>query len=111
MDQAISGIAYVAEPSKLARGMIVIRCPGDDFTSPTAKLAEEFSGGRFSYREGGWLLSSVAARHFTKAHSLGCRATRGVIEWESPGGEQAVVFSAKHPRHGLKCIADMRGGR
>ena len=109
MDQAISGIAYVAEPSKLARGMIVIRCPGDDFTSPTARLAEEFSCGRFSYREGGFLFSSVGARHFTKAHALGCKATaRGVVEWESPGGEQVVVFSAKHPRHALKCIAEMR---
>jgi len=107
MDQAIS---YVAEPSKLARGMIVIRCPGDDFTSPTAKLAEEFSCGRFSYREGGFLFSSVGVRHFTKAHSLGCRAVRrGVVEWQSPDGERVVVFSPKHPNRGFRTIRELAG--
>ena len=104
----MNAISYVMEPARFAKGMTLVRCPGDDFTSPTARLAEEFSCGRFSYREGGFLMSSVAVRHFTKAHSLGCRATaRGAVEWESRDGEHFMTFSARHPRPALRAIQEM----
>ena len=108
MDQAIEAISYVMEPSRFARGMTVVRCmSADEFKSPTARLAEEFAGGRFSYREHGYLMSSVAARNFIRAHSLGCRAVGNAIRWESNGGDHAVSFSAKHPRAAFRCIAEM----
>jgi hypothetical protein len=99
---------YQIHQSAYARGMCVIVVPPeDDLVSKgrAAALADAFTGGRYSYREHGYLAPSIVVGHFVKALALGCTAAKdGAIEWQSPDGGRFHRFSHKSARQAFRRI-------
>jgi len=64
---------YAIAPAKYAKRMMAIRCApdGTGFKTRAARLAEVLSRGRYSNREGAYILSSAAAARFEKLYSEG----------------------------------------
>ena len=96
---------YQVDASKYVKGWFVVAPVDGSPTSNIAKLAEAFSGNRFSYREHGFLMSSITLRNFQKAASLGCKSNGRMVDWESKDGTRTYRFGAKHPARFLSCIA------
>jgi hypothetical protein len=64
---------YTIAPAKYAKRMMAIRCTpdGTGFKTRAARLAEVLARGRWSNREGAYILSSAAAARFEKLYSEG----------------------------------------
>ena len=97
--------AYQVEQSNSVKGWFVVAPVDGSPTSDIARLAEAFSDNRFSYREHGFLMSSITLRNFMKAHRYGCKSDGRVVKWESPDSMKFHTFKAKHPAKALRCIA------
>lgn len=97
---------YFVERSKFIRGMAIVQPADGAPNGPVARLCEAFSGGKYSFREHGWRMSSITLKYFVKAASLGCRSRDGVaVEWESASGDRAHSFDPRHPAKALARIA------
>jgi hypothetical protein len=94
---------YTITASEHVRGLRVIVCPAAlGRETRTARLANEFSKGRYSNREHGYLLPPIACAHFTKAHRLGVDVVKGALEWND--GDHFVRFGSRHPQTGFRLI-------
>lgn len=97
---------YEVRASSYIRGVAIVSPADGSPTSDIARLCEAFSGGRFSFREHGFRMNSVALKHFMRAARLGCKSSDGqTVDWQSPSGEKFYTFSAKHPARALRCIS------
>lgn len=98
--------AYEVAQSRYVRGVALVTPFDKSPTNPTALLCNAFAGGKFSYRENGYLLNSVAFKCFVRAASLGCTSPDGArVQWESESRERFHVFSPAHCAKTLARIA------
>lgn len=97
---------YEVNQSTHIRGVAIVRpLDGDATTSPTARLASAFSGGKFYERERGYRMSAISLNHFMQAARLGCVSPDGeTVLWTSRSGHAVYRFGPMHPDRFLKAI-------
>ncbi len=88
---------YQIGRARYAKGMNVINTPSKDgYKSPEARLADAVANGRFSGREGGYIMSDTQKDFFEKLVKHGARADYFTRDIEVDGQKMSVKEAKKY---------------
>jgi hypothetical protein len=63
---------YTIGEAKYAKGMMAVRCPGKDgWMTRAGRLAQSLARGRYTHREGAYIMSPTRARKFETLYAEG----------------------------------------
>lgn len=76
---------YTVSPARYAKGKMAVRCPSQDgWKSRAARLAAAIARGRYTGREGAYIMSPAAAAKFERLFLDGWDACVITLELEPP---------------------------
>lgn len=79
---------YTISPARYAKNMMAVRTPSTDgWKTRAARLAENLARGRYTNREGAYLMSRTAAEKFKRLYAEGWDASVISNKLEAPRNE------------------------
>ena len=80
---------YTVTPARYAKSMMLVKSPpSDGFKTRAARLAEAIAHGRYTHREGGYVMTKPAAARFEKLYAEGWDANSVTGELRPPEGQE-----------------------
>lgn len=83
---------YLVRPARYAKGKMAVQCPSPDvYKTRAARLAEALARGRYTGREGAYIMSPGRAAKFERLYALGWDATYISYELIPPDAERLLA--------------------